>query len=65
MRVIAVLILAVIAGAAQAKDKPAPPPPQSKTERCMGMDYKEAMACLQGLVTEQNREKMRRAIASY
>ena len=40
--------------------------PQSKTARCMDIeDFKLAMACLQGLVVEHNREKMRQAIKAY
>lgn len=39
----------------QAEDK-------SKTERCMDMDYKDAMACLNGVIVDHNRAAMRKAI---
>jgi hypothetical protein len=58
MRGIAFTIAVLLATGAAAQ--------QSKTERCMAIDdFKLAMACLQGLVVEQNREKMRRAVRSY
>lgn len=51
--------------AAAQTTKPAPQS-QSKTARCMEIeDFKLAMACLNGLVVEHNREKMRKAINSH
>lgn len=64
---IALILAALTIGiTAHSKEAPKKPAPQSKTERCMAIeDFKLAMACLNNIVTEHNRERMRKSIRSY